>query len=181
MPVARMRRPAWNCVAQVAQDGLGWKPRCVCLPRVFFLFIIIFFNIYYRCSDNTGVAPAACWQRSGLSLEKAMHEMHRGRRWYSSLIIRPHQLPYGFVNVKLAKRQLGQTLRGEEKETRARARRQKMGRVLEGKKKVRTRIKQPGKKKKNLERKLTDRATDAEYCAHLFGACCVNGYVNRLW
>lgn len=29
-----------------------------------------------------------------------------------------------------------------------------------------------------LDRKLQHRATDAEYCAHLFRACCVNGYVN---
>lgn len=40
---------------------------------------------------------------AGLSLRKALQEMHRERRWYSSMIIRPHQLAYGFVNLKLAK------------------------------------------------------------------------------
>lgn len=135
---------AWNRVAQVVQDG-SWQEASLCLFAAFFSF---FFFFYYRRSENAGVTLAACWQ-SGLSLEKAMHEMHRGRRRYSSLIIRPHQLAYGFVNLKLAKWQLRQTLRSE-KETRWRAHRQKLGGVLEKKKLEQESNNQAKKKKKKI-------------------------------
>lgn len=45
------------------------------------------------------------------------------------------------------------------------------------KKKVSERM---SKNQQKLERKLRHRATDAEYSADLFRACCVNGYVNLL-
>lgn len=48
------------------------------------------------------------------------------------------------------------------------------------KKKKKKEVARMSKNQLRLERKLRHKATDAEYCAHLFRARCVNGYVNLL-
>lgn len=102
-----------NCPGQHSSGSAkqSWQPALVYLQR-------LTINTVKRRTDS-------CGELAKLSvLGQTDAQNAYGRRRYSSLIIRPHQLAYGSVNLKLAKSQLRQTLRSKKKK------KSTMGRVL---------------------------------------------------